>query len=460
MRKAMRLRNKMTLWYTALTFLITVVFCLMLYFITNNVLEGMLEWEVRLSMQQVIAQIENEHGMLTFENEVPVSSTSMFFITEENGSELASYGEDITIFDQVPVKENVLRKVKGETGEWLLLDSEPVNVGHFVLRVRVAASYALHHQVLSTLRILFLAGVPLMTLIALAGGFVIAKRSLRPIRKIINSAEIISQGDLSERIPATHAKDELGELTGTLNRMLSSVDTAFVREKRFTSDTSHELRTPIAVIRAYTETLMSEPGLTADQQDSLQTILTECMRMQKIISQLLTITRGQEGRYPICIETIRLDAICESISEAMAEQLTAKNMCFECAIPNNFEIQADQSLITQMLLNLVENAIKYGKYGGNIFLSAAKEDEQNIITLRDDGTGIPKDALPHIFDRFYRVDSSRDRSGTGLGLSIVQWIVLVHGGRIHVESDLGKGTTFYVFIPSTFVLLDHSNGSL
>lgn len=459
MKNAMRLRDKMTFWYTALTFVITAAFCAALYFITSYVLEGILEREVRLSMEQVIAQIENENGMLTFENEVPVSSTSMFFVTEENGSELASYGEDITVFDHVPVEENVFRKVKGETGEWLLLDSELVHVDHFTLRVRVAASYALHHQVLSALRILFLIGVPLMTLIALGGGFAIAKHSLLPIRKIINSAEIISQGDLSERIPAAYAKDELGELTDTLNLMLANVEAAFVREKRFTSDASHELRTPVAVMRAYTESLISEPGLTADQQDSLQTILAECTRMQKIISQLLTITRGQEGRYPICIETIRLDTICESIADAMMEQLTSKDMCFECAVPHDFTMEADQSLITQMLLNLVENAVKYGKHSGKILLTAVKDGGQNVITLRDNGAGIPKEALPHIFDRFYRADTSRDRSGTGLGLSIVQWIVQEHGGRIHVESEIGTGTTFSVFIPAAFAPADRSIGS-
>ncbi|MEA5014011.1 MAG: HAMP domain-containing sensor histidine kinase [Candidatus Limiplasma sp.] len=447
MKKAMRLRDKMTRWETALTFVLAAAFCAALYFITASVLEGIVEREVRLSMKQVVAQIENENGMLTFENEVPVSSTSMFFVTEENGSELASYGEDITVFDQVPVAENALRKVKGETGEWLLLDSEPVKVDHFTLRVRVAASYALSHQVLSLLRTLFWVGVPLMTLIALAGGFAIAKGSLWPIRKIIHSAEIISQGDLSERIPVAQAKDELGELTDTLNRMLANVEAAFARERRFTSDASHELRTPVAVVRAYAEGLAAEPGLTEDQRESLGTVLLECGRMQKIISQLLTMTRGQEKRYRIHMETIPLDAIGESIAETMAEQLGERNMRFAQEIPQGFAVQADQSLITQMLLNLVENAVKYGKPGGEVVLAAARRDGQAVITVRDDGRGIPKEALPHIFERFYRVDPSRDRSGTGLGLSIVRWIVQEHGGRIEVQSEVGVGTSFSVWLP-------------
>ncbi len=450
MKHNMRLRTKMTLWYTAFTFFITLVFCILLYCIVAYELQQTLQNDATLAMEQVIAQIENEDGIITFENEVPVSSNIMFYITEENGSELSAYGEDITVFDQVPIRENEFTTVQGDAQAWLLLDSPLVQVDHFTLRVRVAASYAHNRQVLSILRLLFVLGLPLMALIALWGGFGIAKRTLMPIRKIITSADIIANGNLSERIPPAPAKDELGELTDALNGMLSSVEAAFNREKRFSSDASHELRTPVAIIRAYTETLLKEPTLTQEQRDSLQTVLTECIRMQKIIHQLLTITRGQENQYPVCMEALRLYDVIESIAEAIQEPLKEKNMRLSFDLPADLTLQADQSLITQLLLNLTENAVKYGKTGGTILLTATQDTQNTIISVKDDGIGISPESLPYIFDRFYRADDSRNRSGTGLGLAIAQWIVSAHHGTISVKSEVGIGTEFIVLLPVSY----------
>lgn len=447
MRSSMRLRTKMTLWYTAFTFFVITLFCIFLYWIVASELQRGLQNEAKMAMSQLISQIENENGMLTFENDVPVSQNIMFYITEDNGSEIASYGKDITVFDHVPIQENAFSTVKGTEGDWLLLDSSLLEEDHFALRVRVAVSYTHNQQVLSILLLLFFIGVPSITIVSLLGGFGIAKRSLMPIRKIITSAEVISQGNLSERVPQTQIKDELGELTDALNGMLASVEAAFTREKQFSSDASHELRTPVTVVRAYTETLIKEPGLTEEQRESQQTILTECTRMEKIISQLLLITRGQEKRYPICIETIMLKAVVDSVTETMEEQLQEKDIKFVSHCSANIEIQADQSLLTQMLLNLVENAVKYGKEQGTITLSVKQNNESTILSIKDDGIGIPEDALPHIFDRFYRVDASRNRNGSGLGLSIVKWIVQTHQGSIDVQSKLDHGTEFVIMFP-------------
>jgi heavy metal sensor kinase len=449
MRNSMRLRTKMTFWYTAFTFVVITVFCFFLYLVVSSELQRSLQNEATMVMSQLISQIENENGMITFENEVPVSQNIMFYITEDNGSEIASYGKDITVFDQMPIHENEFSTVRGKEGDWLLLDSALIREGHFALRVRVAASYSHNLQVLSILMLLFCIGVPSITIISLLGGFGIAKRSLMPIRKIITSAEIIAQGNLSERIPPTHTKDELGELTNALNGMLASVEAAFIREKQFSSDASHELRTPVTVVRAYAETLMKEPALTEEHRESLQTILTECTRMEKIISQLLIITRGQEKRYPICIETINLKDLIESISETMDDQLREKDITFISHCSAEMEIQADQSLLTQMLLNLLENAVKYGKSKGTITLSVFQNDEEATLSVKDDGIGISEESLPHIFDRFYRVDASRNRNGSGLGLSIVKWIVDTHQGSIDVQSKLGQGTEFVITIPKS-----------
>ncbi|MEA4929021.1 MAG: HAMP domain-containing sensor histidine kinase [Candidatus Limiplasma sp.] len=447
MRIQLRLKDKMTLWYTLLTLLTVTAFSCALYLMTDYVLSEMLESSVRLSLRQVVAQIENRDGMLTFEDEVPITNSAMFYITEENGSELASYGEDIPLFDAVETQPNEFRVAQGDGQRWLLLDSGVITVERSRLRVRVAGSLATNDRVLSTMRLVFFVSIPILLLLSLLGGLFIAKRSLTPIRQIIRGADRIAQGDLSARIPAARARDELGELTDTLNRMLTSVEETFLREKRFTSDASHELRTPVAVIRAYAESLRAEKGLPPDAAAALDTVIAECARMQRIIAQLLTITRGEEGRYPLCIERLEGRALAEGVAETLAGRLAEKEITLTVDLPEGLTLYADQSLMTELLLNLVENAVKYGKTGGQIHLAAGRQGDMVEIRVRDDGIGIAQEALPHIFERFYRVDSARDRSGTGLGLSIVAWIVRVHQGSVAVQSQPGEGTTFTVRLP-------------
>ncbi|MDD3212497.1 MAG: ATP-binding protein, partial [Eubacteriales bacterium] len=164
-------------------------------------------------------------------------------------------------------------------------------------------------------------------------------------------------------------------------------------------------------------------------------------------AQLLTITRVEEGRYPVCFETVDLHAAAQGVAETLSGLCAEKGAMIAVNVADGFTLRADQSLITEMMLNLTENAVKYGKPGGRIELAAEREDGRVVVRVRDDGIGIPEDALPHIFERFYRVDGARDRSGTGLGLSIVEWIVKAHHGTIAVESQPGRGTTFTVALP-------------
>lgn len=445
--KTMRLRDRMTLWFSLMTFFTASIFSAAVYIITGQMLDKLLRQEVELTLSQVAVQVENEDGHLYFADEVPVSKGAVYFITEEDGSELFSRGADIALFDDISLEPGAIRKVEKEGARWLLLDSQLLNKDGFSIRVRVAISCANNETVLAALlRVIFIA-LPVLLIISVAGGRFIAARSLRPIREIISSAEAIAEGDLSARVPPAPARDELGEMTDTLNHMLESVEEAFIREKRFASDASHELRTPAAVLRAYAETLLQEEALTAAQKTALQTMVLECGKMQKLIRQLLTIARGQEGRYPVTMEEVALWPLCAGIQEVMADSLEEKGIKMELDVPEALTVQADQSLLAELVLNLAENAVKYGKENGHIQIQAAKEDKGVRLSVSDDGIGIPEDAVPHIFERFYRVDAARDRGGTGLGLSICEWIARAHGGSIRATSEQGKGTRMDVFLP-------------
>lgn len=447
MRNKWTLRTRMALWFTASVLAVTTLFFGALYFTTRAKLVGMLQEDLTLALEQLSSQVERESGGLIFENETPVKPGIMYYIMEGNGSELASHGEDITLFDPEPVREGAFTQATLNGEDWLLLDSEPLTIEGEVIRIRVVASCAQIRQTLDVFKAIFAFGVPLMTALAVLLGFGIAKRSLRPIHRIIACANEITDGELSRRVPEEATAGELSELTRTLNRMLASLEDSFRRERRFTSDASHELRTPVAVILAYAESLCASPALPAEEREKAETILNECRRMQRMIDQMLTLTRGQEGRYPVTMEKISLGDVFDGVQavlEPIAEKRTIA-LHFACASP--IELTADQSLITQLMLNLTENAIKYGKDGGDVWVHAQQQGDRAILTITDNGIGVSRENLGHIFERFFRADTARDRTGTGLGLSIAQWIVQLHDGTICAESEPLVGTKFTVSLP-------------
>lgn len=208
-----------------------------------------------------------------------------------------------------------------------------------------------------------------------------------------------------------------------------------------------EDETPVAVIGAYAEGLLADRTLSDESREKADIILTECRRMQRMIQQMLTLTWGQEGRYPVALECVCLTDVLQGVNDTLKDAAAQKQMTLQATCDSPVWLAADQSLLTQLFLNLVENAIKYGKDAGHITCKARQEGQHAIITVCDDGIGIAPENLEYIFDRFFRADSARNRSGSGLGLSIVQWIVQLHHGQIQVESTLGKGSCFIVTLP-------------
>ena len=278
--------------------------------------------------------------------------------------------------------------------------------------------------------------------------------TMKPIRQITQAAQVIGSGELSRRITGVETEDEVGELSETFNEMLDRLEDSFRRERQFTSDASHELRTPLAVVSACAEDALGSNA--SDSRESLMTIREEAERMTKIIPQLLMLSRGYEGRIHLEPEQIALREMLGSVCDELKDSASEKQIRLHNGAADGMLILADQSLMTKLLVNLIGNAIKYGRRGGNVWLDAEARDDGTHITVADDGIGISDEDLPQIFERFYRADSARDRSGFGLGLSIAEWIVELHRGKINVKGSRQKTEPeslptdrYFVYTPRT-----------
>ena len=304
-------------------------------------------------------------------------------------------------------------------------------------------------QLLSTIALI----LPLGLVTALLVGSWIARRALAPVDRIITEVREITDGrSLHRRLAEPMVKDELGRLTETLNQMMTRLERSFAALRRFTADASHELKTPLTVLRAGVERAITMPSLPSEALAALEETLQEINRMTELVEALLMLARADEGTTPLHRETVDLRAIVEETGET-GELLAAEaGVTMEVATPADpVIVPVDASRIRQLILNLLTNAVKYTPAGGSVRLQLGPSNGRVTLTVADSGVGIAPGDLPHIFDRFWRADSARtrtgERSGTGLGLAICKWIAEAHGGRIDVQSRPGRGTTFTVTLP-------------
>lgn len=444
--KHMKIRARMTVANAASASLLFTMAFAVIYLLTAHTISNYRRQSVELALSQVVAQVENRNGSPFYEDEVPLSEDARYAVWLEDGAVLSTSGGNLPELEEA--EPQTLTRIKIGNSAYLAMTSGPFVIGNGTVCAMAAVSCEGDERVLAMLKLIFLFALPLLILLSCAVSFVVAGRILAPIHAISETAEHLATGnDFSMRIPQNGTRDELDALIHTLNQMLESLEDDFKRERRFTSDASHELRTPLAVVTSYAENMLALSSLTQAQQEALSVILRECGRMNKLIGQMLSIARAQTGRLSCEPEEVSVCEVVEGVASALNEKLAEQKMTFVCKVDETFSIFADQSLFTQLMLNLVENAIKYGRNGGHIEVSAHELSDSVEITVTDDGIGIAESDLPHIFDRFYRVDAVRDRSGTGLGLSLSKEIAALHGGSLTASSTLGKGSRFTLRLP-------------
>ena len=286
--------------------------------------------------------------------------------------------------------------------------------------------------------------------VGLVGGWWMAGRAIKPIEQIHQTAARINSTNLSERINLETTDQELRELATILNSMLNRLEQSFDQQNRFTADASHELRTPLTVLLSHTELALSRQRTIAEYQDALATIQRAGQRMKALTDDLLVLARANAGKLELRLEQVNLKDLAEEAAKMFKPLATKRSVTVKATVEDATCV-ADKSQLSQVLANLINNAIQYNKSGGEVEIYTKTGNGNALIGVRDTGIGIPESELSRLFDPFYRVDSSRarDSGGSGLGLAICKRIIDAHGGDIHVESQLQHGSTFEIRIPIT-----------
>jgi heavy metal sensor kinase len=291
--------------------------------------------------------------------------------------------------------------------------------------------------------------LPLVIGVSIGGGYLLMRRALSPVHEIAHRGEMISSHNLNERLPLPGTGDELERLTVSLNRMIERIENAFQHVSRFTADASHELRTPLTALRGELEATAQSRQLTPEARDTIGSALEETERLSKIVQGMLALSRLDAGEAEMERVTLDLSELVTSTAEQMRLLAEDKNISLSCNASEKVTVEGDRARLKQVVVNLLDNAINYTAPNGRVQLLVRADGSRAVLEVEDNGAGIPKEALPHIFERFYRTDKARSRQmgGSGLGLSIVQAICSAHGGEVLVESVEGRGSLFTVRMP-------------
>ena len=439
------IRTRLTLWYLVVIVILLLVFSGVAYFMLDYNLYQNLDNSLQNRSLELKASAT---GIVPKENELLLSFDSSGNLTNE-------YGPEINLAGVAPMVQLAL---SGQDSYLTTqtIDKQAVRLYASIIRLPFNNQIAIVigqvttniTSTLTTFRYVLLIAIVGVIILAGIGGLFLASRVLKPVEQITQAAQKIEESDLSQRI-AVKNDDELGRLAATLNDMIARLEEAFNRQRQFTADASHELRTPLAIMQAEATLALSKERTEADYRKSLETISQESTYMSSVIGKLLFLARSDAGKEQLNFEDVDLKDLITGLSTNIEALAMDKGIKFAVDAQESLIVNGDKVKLRQLFINILENAVRYTPTGGNISVSLVRKESNTLTAISDTGIGIPSEHLPHIFERFYRVDKARSRAdgGVGLGMAIAKYIADSHGGKIEVESQLGKGTTFYITIP-------------
>lgn len=471
-------RVRLTLWYTGLLALFLVALSLITYFIFwRSTLQRTDSNLTELSdafLTTVQAEVLDNHGPDAAKAAAQVAIVEhrfrdhVFAVLDPKGGLLTS-SQDLpneaspagllssAAFQKLlldsAVSDHLLENIKsGRSGYRAFVRKFPLKGQTYTLVIL----QGLHPQqeMLEEVRETFAWVIPIAIVLASIGGYFLARKSLAPVMAMSSQAGRIGAANLHERLPIQNAKDELGRLAASFNELLERVDQSFERQRRFMSDASHELRTPAAILRGESEVALSRGERPAEEyRESLAVLHAEAQRLTQIVEDLFTLTRADAGQYPLSPHEFYLDELVADCTHAARSLALAKQITLTCEVPEELPIRADEALLRRMILNLLDNAIKYTPMGGRVTVTCERSGNEYALSVTDTGPGISEDLQQRVFERFFRADRARTRTendggGAGLGLSIARWIAEAHQGRLILARSESSGSTFTALLPA------------
>lgn len=461
----MPLRVRLTLWYGTALALVLIVFSVVLYAITARSLRDTVDESLEDTAMTAVRSLE-ERGFLPLINEEELLSQFPELTRIDKFFQIFSPSGTITIRSpnikqhEVPLSrtaldaafagQRIFESAKYPKEPPLRLISVPIMYGGNLLYiVQVGTSMESVGETLQRFLVLLVVAIPIALAVSLAGGWFLAGRALRPVDKITLAAQRIAAGDLSQRLSIPAAHDEIGRLAATFNNMIGRLDTSFRQIRQFTSDASHELRTPLTVMKGETDLVLRRPRLLDDYRLVLESNLEEIDRMTRIVDELLFLSRADMGEVRVESLPVAMESLVEDIHRQAKLLAQDRNIDVLLGTVMPVVVQGDDLRLRELLLNLVENAMKYSHPDGKVEISLLNDGREARLSVTDHGIGIAPADHKKIFQRFFRTDVARGhtKKGTGLGLAICSWIAELHKGRVEVKSALGQGSTFTVVLP-------------
>lgn len=464
-------RGRLTLWYVSVLALVLVAFSVAFYALLSHSLYTRIDNGLHSLIEIAIRSLANDAE----------EGQSSLSAAQSTAAELANPEQSLLIFDEtgkllannhpeddfrirlpdlgsIPDDEVYLDTAEeiGDADDRYRIALRRVSVRPGDAPYIILASQSLEavEGELESLREpLFFAGLAAL-LLAGIGGWFLARKSLAPVVAMAESAHRIGAENLGERLPVINPRDELGQLATTFNELFARLQKAFAQQRQFMADASHELRTPLSVLRTTAGVTLKKTHRTEQEyRDAIRLIDEQSQRLSRIVQDMFMLVRADDGHYPLHKESLYLNDLVEEVARAGRALAAAKGVSLE--ISNSLEagFQGDEDMLRRMILNLVDNAIKYTPPGGVVRLSLSRDGGDYLISVSDTGAGIPAEAQAHIFDRFFRVDRARARlddangGGAGLGLAIATWIAQIHDGRLELASSDHRGSTFVARLP-------------
>lgn len=464
------IRWRLTLWYAGSLCVLLAGFGVLVWTMTSVWLLSQSDLELTEELAELLDSIHSSSGADSLSDSVTVWSQ----LHEPYGFDFEIRSTDgLLLLQSARLQESdndlsSLTDTSNESQSLQVSDLGPIRVKVVDVdivgephRLWISVSQVEQQQLLHQLAsVLLVAGLVVMAG-AGWGGWMLARRVLRPIDEMTSAAARISASQLGDRVPIQNPHDELGRLAQTLNTMLDRLDESFAELKRFTADAAHELRTPLTLLRNELEVTLRKPRSAADYEKSLRSSLEDAERISRLAEQLLELARDDASRQPVTLERVPLVALLTDVVSQLDNQARSNDIQIELPasstntdgdspqIPDDLALAGDCLRLHRLFVNLIDNAVKYSSPGGFVRIHCELRDSTVRVTIEDSGCGIPAEHHPHVFNRFYRIDNARTSStgGTGLGLAICRSIVESHGGSITLKSEPNHGTRVTVELP-------------